>query len=98
MRLFIDAKKVAHLEGYLKENRIEVYPYEDVQKHLVELAAEKKKIGFDENVCNQGLYECISGAEPKHFDALIEHIKAVKNPTEMKGMRTANIKNCASLI
>lgn len=36
--------------------------------------------------------------QPEHFDAVIEHIKALKNDTEMQGMRNANIKNCASLI
>lgn len=49
-------------------------------------------------MCNQRLFEVIKDAAPVHFDALIEHIKAVKNPVEMEGMRKANIKNCASLI
>jgi Xaa-Pro aminopeptidase len=30
--------------------------------------------------------------------AIVEAIKAVKNPTEMEGMRKVNIKNCASLV
>lgn len=62
------------------------------------MAGEKKRIGFDENVCNQRLFEVIKDAEPKHFDAPIENVKAVKNEVEMNGMRNANIKSCASLI
>jgi len=82
----------------LKINRVEVLPYNSITESLKALAEQKLKIGFDENVCNQGLFQAFSASEPKHFDALIEHIKAVKNPTEMAGMRSANIKSCASLI
>jgi len=41
----------------LKENDIEVYEYNDITAHLKRLVEEKKKIGYDENVCNQKLFE-----------------------------------------
>jgi len=62
------------------------------------LSSDKKKIGFDENSCNQLLYETFKESQPVHIENVVEHIKAVKNATEMQGMRNANIKSCASLV
>jgi Xaa-Pro aminopeptidase len=62
------------------------------------LSSDKKKIGFDENSCNQLLYETFKESQPVHIENVVEHIKAVKNATEMQGMRSANIKSCASLV
>jgi Xaa-Pro aminopeptidase len=99
-KLFIDAPKVSDesVQNHLKANRVEVCPYDGIWECLTDLTQNKKRIGYDENVCNQRLFEVIESAKPIHFDAAIENVKAVKNPVEMQGMRNANIKNCASLI
>lgn len=57
-----------------------------------------KKIAYDEKVCNQRLFEIIKEADPVNLEGVVEHVKAVKNSVEMEGMRSANIKNCASLV
>ena len=62
------------------------------------MISEGKKLGFDENSCNQQLYEIFKESKPTHLDNVVQAIKAVKNATEMAGMRNVNIKNCASLI
>lgn len=62
------------------------------------MSEEKKKIGYDENVCNQKLFEFFHDSKPVHMASVVESIKAVKNPVEMEGMRRANIKNCVALI
>lgn len=101
LRLFINSSKVADneaVQAHLKENNIEIFEYEAITDHLVTLAAEKKRIGYDENNCNQQLFEAFKEANPTHFENLVEAIKAVKNTTEMQGMRNVNVKNCASLI
>ena len=99
-KLFIDQCKVADedIKAHLSENRVQIFGYNEIYAHLQEMTVQKLRIGYDENVCNQKLYEEIKDAEPKHFDALIEHVKALKNPVEMEGMRNANIKSCVSLI
>lgn len=86
------------VQAHLKENNISVFEYSDITKHLQELVSEKKTIAFDENTCNQKLYEAFVDGTPTHFENVVEHIKAVKNPTEMQGMRNSNIKSCASLV
>ena len=98
LRLFITEQKVSDVKEHLNENSIEIHDYSAITEHLKTLAAEKKKIGFDENSCNQLLFEAFKDAEPVNCDNVVEAIKAVKNPTEMEGMRRVNIKNCASLI
>ena len=101
-RLFINPSKVEDedVKAQLKENHVDVFDYSAITGHLSELVAEKKVIGYDENICNQQLFELFKDAESKPVvcAGFIEGIKAVKNTTEMEGMRKVNIKNCASLI
>lgn len=100
VKLYITSSKVAdeQVQAHIKENGIEIYDYADITEHLKKLAAEEKKIGFDENSCNQQLYEAFKDAKPIHIENVVQAIKAVKNPVEMEGMRRVNIKNCASLV
>ena len=72
--------------------------YSEITAHLKSLTDAKKKIGFDENNCNQLLFESFKNSEPVNTENIVEAIKAVKNPVEMQGMRNANVKSCASLI
>ena len=91
--------KVTDVDAQLKANRIEIHDYHQIFETLK--AMNGKKIGYDENSCNQRLYELmhdIAGVEPVHFEGVVEHLKAMKNTTEMGGMRSANIKNCVSLV
>lgn len=82
----------------MKADNVTVHEYEEVADHLKKLASEGKKIGFDENICNQKLYESFESSNPTHHGGIIELIKAAKNPVEQEGMRSANIKNSVSLI
>ncbi len=100
LNLFIHASKVQDesVQAHLKANNISVSDYSEITAHLKSLADAKKKIGFDENNCNQLLFESFKNSEPVNTENIVEAIKAVKNPVEMQGMRNANVKSCASLI
>ena len=99
VKLFIDSEKVSDeaVKTHLQENRIEVADYNKVTETLRELVEQKQRIGYDESVCNQRLFEIFEGSEPQALGGLVQAIKAVKTPVEMQGMRNANIKNCVAL-
>lgn len=99
IQLFINKEKLDNesVAAHIKENNIEVYEYLEVNEQLRKLASENKKIAYDENRCNQLVFEIFKDANPEHHESVIELIKAMKNPVEMEGMRSANIKNCVSL-
>jgi Xaa-Pro aminopeptidase len=69
-----------------------------VTEELKKLGEQKLKIGYDENTCNYKLFEAFKDFEPLHLTNVVESLKAVKNITEMNGMRKVNILNCVSLI
>ena len=59
-----------------------VHDYKAVADHLKKLSSENVKIGFDENICNQKLYESFEDSKPIHQGGIVELIKAAKNPIE----------------
>ena len=65
-RLFIDAVKVSDEEvaTHLRENRVEIAEYNSITDALSELVAQNKRIGYDETVCNQRLYELFQSTNP----------------------------------
>eukprot|EP00347_Sterkiella_histriomuscorum_P001334 403372432 len=97
--LFINKAKVNETvkESFGTET-VNIHSYEEIDEYLAKLAADGKKIGFDENICNQKLYESFEKSNPTHLAGLIELIKASKNPVEQEGMRDSNIKNSVSLV
>lgn len=82
----------------MKENHVEVLEYDGIYDALEKLASEKTKIAYDENKCNEGLFELFREAAPVHKESIAESIKAQKNTTQMEGMRASNIRDCAAIM
>ncbi|TNV80867.1 hypothetical protein FGO68_gene9209 [Halteria grandinella] len=97
-QLFISKSKIANVQEHLSQKNIEVREYNEVSAVLSELTKAGKKIGYDENSCNAQLFEAFKDSGVHTGENVIQHIKSIKNPVEMEGMRRVNIKNCASLI
>lgn len=100
LHLFIHKEKVseAAVQAHISENGIEVSDYSEIENELKKLAESKLKIGYDENSCNRKLFEAFESGAHENTGNIVEAVKAVKNTTEMEGMRKANIKNCVALI
>lgn len=81
----------------MQENRVEVGGYNEVPDALRDLVTQSKRIGYDETVINQRLYEVFQSTEPQALGGVLQNIKAVKSAVEMQGMRNANVKNCVAL-
>ena len=97
--LFMNKNKLSDdINKTLESNNVTVHDYETVADHLKKLVSENVKIGFDENICNQKLYESFEESKPVHQGGIVELIKAAKNPVEQDGMRRSNIRNSVSLI
>ena len=54
LKLFVSLDKLKDetVQAHLKENNIEAFDYSAVTEYLKQLVSEKKKIGFDDSVCN----------------------------------------------
>lgn len=50
---------------HLSDNKVEVYEYTEIKDYLKKLSDLKIKIAYDENNCNQALYEIFADSEPK---------------------------------
>lgn len=81
--LFINRSKLSQeIAASLQESNVTIREYEEVAGHLKELAAAGKKIGYDENICNQKLFESFESSSPVHQAGIVELIKCAKNPVE----------------
>lgn len=65
--LFINKSKLSQeIISSLQESKVTIREYEEVASHLKELAEQGKKIGYDENICNQKLFESFESSSPVH--------------------------------
>lgn len=79
----------------LKSNNIKVLPYDSIISFLNQLDSNKYML-LDPDSCSQALYEAIN-ARIVHGASLPKSMKAIKNPTEIKHIRTVMMKDGAAL-
>lgn len=97
--LFINKSKVSDekVQNHLQANRVEVFEYNEIFTRLKKLVEENQNIGYEGNDINYRIFEIIKDGKSTQKDTTFELIKAVKNPVQMEGMRSCNIKDCAAI-
>lgn len=100
--LFIDERQYTkaveeHLKGELPTESFIVHPYHKVDETLAKISSKSSGFVWLSNSCNHALIALV----PEKFLLTkltpVASLKAVKNPTELKGMRNAHLKDAAAL-
>ena len=95
--LFIDPAKVSDaLKQSLNADGIIIKPYAKIIDFLPELAS-SNKIVVDNRSTSISLYEKIPGRNLILGQNVVQHLKAIKNPTEVSHIRKAMIKDGVAL-
>ena len=95
--LFVDERKLtAEIENYLSEQNIAIKPYEAVCDALNKWG--EWNILIDPNEINETLARQVKANEIINKPSPIAAMKAVKNETEIQGMRNAMLKDGIALV
>eukprot|EP00906_Rhabdomonas_costata_P036251 RCo050894 len=100
--LFIDPAKIdpAIIQD-LESSKVQVRPYESITAALAEEPLEDIVVGYDPDQCSVKLLEILK-ANPKvqcsPLPSVVAAVKAVKNETELEGMKNSHIRDAAALI
>lgn len=95
--LFVDQEKVnKSLYKKLLEDGVIIKSYEDIGEFLKKISR-TAKIGFDPHVTSVTLASKVSKKQVVHAETASTYLKAIKNNTEIKGIRQAMIKDGIAL-
>jgi len=99
VRWFIDPAKVPQeVQAALEADGVSLFGYEEINTHLSGLT-ENTAILIDPAKTNCMLREAIpQGCEVKHGQGLVTTMKAIKNETELAGMRQAHLRDGAAVV
>lgn len=101
--LFTNKEKfnTPELTQYLKDNKITLFDYNDIYKVLLEKAEDTLTV-IDQASANNRLYTLATEKQANNCivieDDVVEIIKGVKNETELKGYRDANVRDGVALV
>ena len=94
--LYINKEKLTpEVETYLKSERIDVAPYEDVVKGLKDYF--EYNILLDPNEVNYTLYKQVN-REIVEAESPVKRMKTIKTPTEIKGFKSAMLKDGIAMV
>jgi Xaa-Pro aminopeptidase len=96
--LFVDNEKIsAENRKALNNQGVELLPYNDIYTKIAEIDT-KKSVFVDGNKLNEKLFETIpAGCTVRNAMSPVFRLKAIKNETEMAGVRRAMIKDGVAL-
>ena len=101
--LFSDKSKFENeeIKKYLEENKITLHDYNEIYKEL-SISSNDTLTIIDTDSSNCRMYNIIIKNENNLNITIqkdiIEHIKSIKNPIEIKGYLKSNIRDCVALI
>ena len=101
--LFTNKEKfnTPELTKYLNDNKISLFDYNDIYKVLSEKAEDTLTV-IDKSSANNRLYTLATEKQANNCivleDDQIEIVKGVKNETELKGYRDANVRDGVALV
>jgi len=97
--LFVDLNKIGdELRGALPED-VELRPYEAVEETLQTLARAEARVWIDPSTTSQRVAELLGqGAELLRKHSPVPGWKAVKNKTEIEGMRAAHLRDGVAMV
>lgn len=94
--IFIDKQKLSHkTQYYLKRHNIKIGGYDEIYDFLK--SKKHLRCGADFSRINFSLASSM-GEETKNVEDIVEHLKAVKNETELKNIKNAYIKENTALV
>ncbi len=98
-KLFIDNSKVSDtVKIELEADKVEVLPYDSIQKEVSAISGEGYII-IDPEKTNVWLYKSVPGTyEIVELPDITTRLKAVKNSTEIENQRNSHIKDGAALV
>ncbi len=98
-QLFVEAAKLPHDVTHALAPVADIHPTSDLQHHLARFA-EGRTIRVDAATAPVALADIISaaGGTAQKGEDLITHLKAVKNPAEIAGMRCAHLRDGVALV
>lgn len=92
--LYCDAQKVVNIANYMKDNHINIKPYDqivnDVRQHCVE-NGNANKVWIDKSRANYALVSSVPETQCIDCQNPVTIMKACKNEAELRGMREAHI-------
>jgi len=101
-KLFVNKEKLdtSEMKKHCESNHIILFDYEEI---IPELEKSEDLITFyDEENTNYRMYQTLKNLQKGQImevlTDIIESIKAIKNPVEIKGFRQANIKDSVALV
>ncbi len=90
--LFIDAKKLSpEVRNYLTCQGVQIDTYENIEKALTHYS--EYNIFLDKECVNSRLYEKVHCQEVLHSPSVVQMLKAIKNSSEISGIRHAMVKD-----
>ncbi len=97
--LFVEATKLPHAVAAALAPFAEILPETQLQRHLASFA-EGRTIRVDQATAPVALADIISaaGGTAQKGEDPITHLKAVKNPAEIAGMRAAHLRDGVALV
>ena len=97
--LFTDPDKLTKSVRQSLKNAVEIFPYENFFPTLREFAQKSKRVWVDANRVNQRIVNILKRYTKIHFSAgPIPLLKAKKNTTEIKGFRSAHVRDGAAVV
>ena len=97
VRLYIDEVKTKNVTEYLKDNNVEIAPYQQVFEDLSTGDFKDMKIALDANDCNFKVYSSINKDNVINAPDMVGEIKLIKNETQIKGYKSSQIRDGAAL-
>lgn len=95
--LFVDPSKISKsLYKKLVADRVIIKKYEDIVDFL-KTASKKSRIMYDPAVTSLTISKAIHKSNTVHGDTPSTYLKAIKNKTEIKGIRSAMVKDGVAL-
>ncbi|MFH1944241.1 MAG: aminopeptidase P family protein [Acidobacteriota bacterium] len=97
--LFIDPGKLTDSSRRILETCVKIYPYEKLEEAIQPLAEKKNRFWLDPDSTSQWMADMVgSQGDILYKSSPVELFKAVKNPTELKGMSDAHIRDGAAVV
>ncbi|KAL6042910.1 Creatinase/aminopeptidase [Balamuthia mandrillaris] len=95
--LYIDKHKLdEEAEQHLSD--VKLLPYNQIFDDLKQLNAENKRVWVDSQKCSKALADCLSTTNTYENFSPLSLPKAIKNETELEGLRQCHLRDAAALI
>jgi len=98
-RLFVDPGKVTESLKKAFGDQVSIHPYGEMEQELQQTAEKRSLIWIDARTASQYIMDVIGNHSPiLNKPGPVVLFKALKNPTEIKGMKNAHIRDGAAMV